>query len=599
MSVPPAPGAQPGTLDPIVREVIRSRLDSVADEMEATLLRASYSPIVKEGLDASAALFDAAGRNVSQAAAIPIHLGCLMPAVEAVLARWPVEAMREGDVFLLNDPYAGGSHLPDIILVAPVVHDGEVIALAASMCHHQEVGGVVAGSLPPTATELFQEGLRIPPMRLYDAGEPVEAVMALLRANVRIPDIVLGDLRAQLAACRVAERRLHELYTELAPEVVAQAIDDLLDSAEAMTRAQIEAIPDGVYRFHDHLDDDGVRVGTPLRIEVALTVDGSDLHLDFSGTSPQARGPYNCVYSSTLAAVLYVVRAVCGADIPTNAGCYRPVAMHLPDGSLVNPRFPAAVNARTATIKRISDTVLGCFAQAVPDRIPAASCGQLLVMNFGGLDPDTGLPYVTSELGAGGMGARPSKDGIDCIETDATNCMGIPVEALEAESPLRVRRWRIWDDSGGAGRWRGGCGSEKVFELLRGEITVTYRGERHTTRPWGLAGGGAATTSTAAIERADGTHEVTPSKATLHLRAGDQLDVRIGGGGGYGDPLERPAEAVAADVRDGYTSRPRAEVAYGVVLGDDGAVDAAATVERRRRLRAERGPLGHFDRGVA
>jgi N-methylhydantoinase B len=588
--------AAPDAVDPIEREVVRSRLDSIADEMEATLLRAAYSPIVKEGLDASAALFDARGRNLAQAAAIPIHLGCLIPAVEAVLAAWPVDGMHEGDVFILNDPYAGGSHLPDIILVSPVFGDGRVRALAASMCHHQEIGGMVAGSLPPTATELFQEGLRIPPMRLVERGRAVPAIETLLRANVRIPDIVMGDLRAQLAACRVAERRLSELLAELEGDRFERIADDLLARSEAMTRARIEEVPDGIYRFHDFLDDDGV-TGERLRIEIALTVAGSEVALDFGGTSAQARGPYNCVYSSTLAAVLYAVRAVCGADIPTNAGCYRPVAMTLPPGSLVNPRFPAPVNSRTATIKRISDVVLGCFAQAIPDRIPAASCGQLLVMNFGGIDPETGQAFVTSELGAGGMGARPGKDGVDCIETDATNCMGIPVEAIEMESPIRIHRWRIWDDSGGAGRWRGGCGSEKVFELLRGEVTATYRGERHTTRPWGLAGGRASRTSGAAITRADGRVEVAPSKATLMLRAGDRLEVRIGGGGGYGDPLERPPAAVAADVSDGLVGAERAASEYGVVLRDDGTADDDASARRREQLRAGRGPAPKLDRG--
>lgn len=455
---------------------------------------------------------------------------------------------------------------------------------------------MVAGSLPPTATELFQEGLRIPPMRLFDGGRPVPAIEALLRANVRIPDIVMGDLRAQLAACRVAQRRLGELYAELDADLLERTVDDLLDRSEAMTRSRIEEVPDGVYRFHDFLDNDGV-TSERLRIEVALTVAGSEVKLDFTGTSEQARGPYNCVYSSTLAAVLYAVRAVCGADIPTNAGCYRPVQMTLPAGSLVNPRFPAPVNSRTATVKRISDVVLGCFAQATPERIPAASCGQLLVMNFGGADPETGQAFVTSELGAGGMGARPGKDGVDCIETDATNCMGIPVEAIEMDSPIRVRRWRIWDDSGGAGRWRGGCGSEKVFELLRGEVTVTYRGERHTTRPWGLAGGRASRTSGAAIERADGTREEAPSKATLRLRAGDRLEVQIGGGGGYGDPLERPAAAVAADVADGFTSAERAAAEYGVVLRADGGADEPASERRRAALRAERGRVSTLDRG--
>ena len=568
-------------MDPVTQEVVRYRLATIADEMETALLRAAYSAIVKEGLDASAAVFDRSGNNIAQAAAIPIHLGCMIPSVESVLARWPAETMRPGDVFILNDPYAGGTHLPDIAVLRPLFHEGHMVAIAVTMSHHQEIGGMVPGSLPPNATDLYQEGLRIPPMRLYDAGEPVAPVFEMIRANVRTPDVVLGDLRAQLAACHLAETRVSTLAAEVGGDTLESVIAALLDQSERLTRARIAEIPDGTYTFTDHMDDDGVDVGRPIEIRATITVDGSRLHVDFTGTAAQAKGPYNCVPASSIAAVYYVLRAVTGADIPNNSGCYRSVRITLPPGSLVNPYEPAPVNSRTATVLRLCDALFGAFARAIPERMPAAQSGQLLVMNFGGTDPATGRTYVTSELGMGGMAARPGLDGVEAVEASATNCMNVPAEAIEMESPVRVVKWAIWEDSGGAGRWRGGCGTEKVFELTAGEAGANYRGERHTTHAWGAAGGRGAPFSQGEVRRAGGGTERLPSKTMVHLGAGDRLRVCLSGGGGYGDPFTRPAGDVARDVRDHRVSREAARELYGVVLTEDGGVDDAATARAR------------------
>lgn len=588
-------------MDPIHLEVIRNRLTSIADEMESSLLRAAYSPIVKEGLDASSAIFSADGEVIAQAAAIPIHLGCLIPAVEQVLASFPRETMVPGDVFALNDPYQGGTHLPDITLVMPVfveaVGGPRLVALTTTMCHHQEMGGMVAGSLPPNATDLFQEGLRLPPLRLIEAGRPVEVIFAILRANVRVPDAVLGDLRAQIAACDVGRRRLVDLVAHIGADAFEAAHRALADRAEAVTRARLAAIPDGIYRFEDYMDDDGVRVGQTVRIAASVTIDGSDVHVDFTGTSPQLSGPYNCVRSSTLSAVYYVIRAVTGPDIPNNTGCYRAVRITRPAGSMVDPSPPAPVNARTASVKRLVDVLMGCFVQAMPGTLPAASSGQMLVMNFGGIDPLTGRTYVTSELGAGGMGARPGMDGVDAVETDATNCMSIPAEAIEGDSPVRIERWELRRDSGGPGQWRGGLGTYKVFHLLRGDATATYRGERHTTRPWGIAGGMSAPSSRAWVARRDGREETVASKQIVRLSAGDRLHVWVSGGGGYGDPLDRAASLVAEDVRDGRVSPDAAREDYGVELARDGSVDEVGTSRRRARMGATREPRPEMDRG--
>ncbi|MBI4010687.1 MAG: hydantoinase B/oxoprolinase family protein [Candidatus Rokubacteria bacterium] len=587
--------------DPILLEVLRNRLDAIADEMEITILKSAYSPIVKEGLDASSALFDVKGETIAQGTGIPIHLGSLVFAVRRILEVFRPETMREGDAFLLNDPYDGGTHLPDWVVVIPIVWEGRAVALATTMCHHQDVGGKTPGSIPTDATEIYQEGLIIPPCRLMRGNEPDPTVLAFIRRNVRIPDVVVGDLMAQIAAGRLGVARMQELFAKQGVATVLAAIEELFARAEVMTRRQIAAIPDGTYRFADHLDNDGIDLDRRVEIRVAVTIRGSDVTFDFTGTSPQVRGPFNSVPSSTLSAVYYVIRAVTDPRIPNNAGCFRPVSVVLPEGSLVNPNPPAPVSGRTATIKRIADTLLGAFVKALPDRMPAANSGTLLVMAIGGTRPETGRPFVAAELAAGGMGARPRKDGLDAVETDVTNCMNIPVEALEMNFPVRVPYCRTRRDSGGAGRYRGGLGLEKAFYAVSTDLTVSHRGERFYTVPWGLLGGLPGAGGEAVVERADGGRETVPGKQMLTLRPGDTLHVRLAGGAGHGDPLEREEERVLEDVLDGKVSAEAARRDYGVVLDAAGReVDALATKARREALRAERGAIRWtYDRGPA
>ena len=586
-------------IDPILLEVLRNRLDTIADEMELTLLKSAASPIVKEGLDASAALFSVRGETIAQAAAIPIHLGALEFAAKRLVRAFPPARMAEGDVFLLNDPYDGGTHLPDITVAVPVCADGQAVALSCTMCHHQDVGGRTPGSVPTDATELYQEGVIIPPTQLFRAGILDENLFALLRRNVRIPEVFTGDLMAQVAAGRLGGTRLRELFARYGADVVLGYIEELFTRAETLTRRQIDAIPDGTYTFTDYLDNDGIKLDQLVRIAVAVTVRGSSLTFDFTGTSPQVRGPFNSVPASTLSAVYYAVRAVSDPTIPNNGGCFRALEAILPPGSLVNPRPPAPVSCRTATIKRIADTILGALVKALPDRMPAANSGTLLVMAFGGTAPETGRPFVASELAAGGMGARPRKDGIDVIETDVSNCMNIPVEALEMNFPLRIRRAGLWPDSAGAGQFRGGLGLEKVFEATTTDLTVSHRGERFSTAPWGLCGGRPARSGRAFVVRKDGSREEVRSKQMLTLRPGDQLWEYVAGGAGYGDPLERDPDLVLADVLDRKVSPEIAKADYGVVLLSSGtAVDHDATQACREALRRARGPIRwFFDRG--
>jgi N-methylhydantoinase B len=584
-------------LDPITLEVIRNKLDDIADEMEITLLKSSHSAIVKEALDASAAIFDVKGEQIAQATAAPIHLGMIIPAVKRFVELFPPASMQEGDAYVLNDPFDGGTHLPDLVVTVPVIVDGETIALATAITHHQEIGGRSPGSTPMDATEIFQEGLRIPPLKLYDRGEANQTFLAMLAKNVRIPETVIGDLNGQLAACHTARRRLEDLAQRYGKQSLANYMDELLAQAEILTRNAIAKIPDGRYHFADYLDNDGINLDRRIKIEATVTIHGSDLTVDLTGSDPQVSGPLNCVPASTLAAIYYVIKVVIDPTIPNNAGCYRPIEVILPEGSIVNARPPAAVNARAVVVRRIVDCLIGAFAKALPGRIPAASCGHPLMLSMGGIDPANNRPYVTAEIGTGGMGGRPGKDGLEAIQTDTSNAQNIPVEALEMEFPIRVGHYRLRRDSGGAGQFRGGLGLDKSLEVLRGELRVSHRGERHYTAPWGLAGGGPGKMSKSALTRADGSEMRIPSKLDFKMFPGDRLRLWTTGGGGYGDALEREPSRTLEDVRDDKVSVRSAAASYGVVIDND-QVDLAATAALRQKMREDEGPIKWtYDRG--
>ena len=552
------------TVDPITLEVVRNKLEGIANEMQMTLLQSAFSPIVKEGMDCSAALFTADGQTIAQATAIPIHLATMIPALHAVIAKYPAAGMAEGDVYILNDPYCGGTHLPDITLFIPVF-DGEkparqVVAFSVATVHHQDVGGMAPGSIPTNATEIYQEGLRIPPLRYIEAGRVNETLEALLRYNIRLSDTFMGDLNAQLSACKVGARRLGELCAVHGAALITRIFELLLDRSEAMTRAALRRLPEGTYRYVDFLDNDGVDLERRVRIEVAATVKDGTIHFDFTGTDPQLRGPLNCVPSGAYAAAYYAVRALTDAQIPTNGGCFRPVTLHLPEGSLVNPKAPAAVNARTATIKRICGAMVSAFAEAAPDRVPAASAGLSVMLAFGGRRAD-GKPFILSELVCGGTGASSVADGVDCLQTDGSNSMNQPIEALCLDAPIRVRRFGLRPDSGGAGRQRGGLGVIREYEFLADDIRFTFRGERHFTAARGSAGGGDGAMSQATIFRADGRVEKI-SKCVTTVSRGDRVVLETAGGAGYGDPKQRSRDALAADVANRKVSPDSARKAY-------------------------------------
>ena len=574
------------SLDPITLEVLRHRFDAIADNMESTLVKCASSPSVKEGADCSVALFDTSGDTVAQGLAIPVHLGSMPPAVKSMLAKYPARSLKEGDMVVMNDPYGGGQHNPDIIVLVPVVHGGETVALAVALAHHQDVGGRTPGSNPTDAADVFEEGLCIPPIKFVENGRMSREFEAIVRSNVRRPDLLFGDLTAQMACGRTAAEEMVGLFDKYGQGVVRRAMKELLDRAEAQTRRLVARIPDGTYSFTDWLDNDGVDLDRRINITVAITIEGSEIHADFTGTSPQVRGPFNAVPACALSAVRYAVRVVTDARIPNNEGCYRMVRLTIPEKTLLNPRRPAPVNNRAVTLRRIVDTVMGAFAQALPGQLPAANNGHPLVARIGGIDDRTGKLFILSESGTGGMGARPALDGVDCIHTDTSNSRNVPVEVAEKIAPLRVHYYRIRRDSGGPGQFRGGCGFQKEYECLTDRMTISHRGERHYTRPWGQAGGSPAAASRSVIVRADGSEEIVPSKMNIDLRRHDRLRLWTSGGGGYGDPLERPVERVAGDALDGKVSSEAAARDYGVIFAG-GVVDPAKTEELRARIRAE------------
>ena len=460
--------------------------------------------------------------------------------------------MADKDIYIMNDPYMGGTHLPDIALVMPIFSGGELIAFSAAMTHHQDVGGMSPGSVPTNATEIFQEGIRIPPLKYSDKGVINDTLLKILKLNVRLPDSFEGDLNAQIAACEIGRRRISDLEVRYSAKVLKNIFLDLLNRSESMTRQAIMALPDGTHAYFDYLDNDGIDLDTPIKIEVSVRVMGDSVEIDFSGTSQQVRGPFNLMPSGAYAAAYFAVHALTDPNIPTNGGCFRPIKLLLPEKSIVNPEEPAPVNARTSTMKRVAGCITGALGQFVPERAPADAAGEMLLLAFGG-DRVDGSRYVVGELIASGSGASEGMDGVDVIETDGTNCMNLPVEALEMDVPIRVHKTELNTGSGGSGKFRGGLGLVREYEILHGTVIFTHRGERHSHPARGLMGGEPGGKAYSKIKRYDGKEIVIKSKTVETLRIGDRISVQTAGGGGYGRPAERPDYLKKNDVADRKT----------------------------------------------
>ena len=528
-------------MDPIKLELYKNMLTSVAEEMGVTLRRTAFSPNIKERLDFSCAVFDDTGKMVAQAAHIPVHLGSMPLSVLAAIAH---TEMVPGDMIALNDPYRGGTHLPDITLVAPVFgafsqsgsdekeKQGKhrPVFFVANRAHHADVGGMSPGSMP-IATSVIQEGIRIPPVKLVRGGALNTDLWELILANVRTPEERRGDIEAQVAANRVGERRLQEMVTKYGTAEIAAYMEELRGYASRMVRARLREIPDGRYVYTDVLDNDGI-TDEPIEIRVAIEIKGDTAVVDFTGTAPQVRGSVNAIYAITLSAVFYTFRCLAGADVPANAGCLEPIQVIAPEGSVVNATFPAAVaGGNVETSQRIVDVLLGALSQACPDEIPAASSGTMNNLTIGGYDASRGKEFTYYETIAGGMGARPNSDGIDAIHTHMTNTMNTPIEAIETNYPMQVVEYAIRRGTGGKGKFRGGAGVVRALRILT-EAEATILSERRTRGPYGLQGGEQGKPGRNVLISGKKEHQLA-GKASVSMEEGDVIRIETPGGGGF------------------------------------------------------------------
>ena len=522
-------------IDPIAAEIVKNALVYASEEMGIAVRNSAYSPNVKERLDHSCALFDRYGNLVAQAEHIPVHLGSLPWGLRRILRVVEEErgGMREGEMWVTNDPYVSGTHLNDVTLVRPIFHRGALVGYAANKAHHADLGGSVPGSMPVQAGELFAEGLIVPPMRLVCEDRIAGEIVALFRANSRTPDARSGDLRAQVAGNHTGERRLLELCERYGVENVERAAARALDDSEKRMRAALRALGDGVFEAIDYLED---AAGSPsIAIALRLELRDGTARFDYTGTAAQLAMPLNAVLGVTLSGVHYALRAVTDPTIPMNEGCFRPVEVFVPEGTLLNPRRPAPVsggNVETST--RNADVVLQALAKAAPDRVPACSGGTMSNVMLGGTGAD-GRSWAFYETNGCGMGARPSADGIDGIQCHMTNTLNTPIEAIEREYPLRIVRYELADGTGGAGRRQGGSGLVRAIELVEGSAHATLLADRQTLAPPGALGGESGACGRHELTRDDVTQRL-PAKTSLDLEPGDVLTIQTPGGGGYGAP---------------------------------------------------------------
>ncbi len=568
--------------DPVRLELIKNAIGSVVDEMVLTIIRIAYSSIMKDTMDLSSAFCDRRGRMIAQGLSLPLHLGSVPDAMEAVIAKYG-DTLEPDDVVILNDPYQGGMHLPDIFMFKPVFVGDHLLGYAMLVAHHNDMGGRVPGSSAADSTEIYQEGLRIPLLKLYERGRPNQTLLDMIAINVRIPDVVLGDLQAQAAACRIAERGMRELAARYGVAELERHFEELLDYSEREARRTIRAIPDGVYRFTDRLDDDGVNMDHPVTISVAVHVAGDELTVDLAGTSPQVRGAINSTLSFAKSAVYFAVRSIMDSDAPNNAGFFRPIHVKAPLGCLVNPRPPAAVAARGISGFRLIDAMFGAFAQAMPRAVRAAGEGGTTSYSFGCYDAE-GRFSLFREAVMGAWGAGYEREGIDGVANAAANISNAPIEMVENQAPIRVECYELVPDSGGPGRWRGGMAVSRQLRFLGERATLQLRSDRRHNPPYGLMGGVNGQPSDNLLEDG-GRWSQLPTKFTRPLAKGQAIRHTTAGAGGYGDPLLRDPAVVLADVRDGKVTPEAAARDYGVAVARaPWRVDAEAT----ERLRAER-----------
>lgn len=570
-------------IDPATFEIVKNSLYKIAEEMRVVLAKTAFSPLLKSAGDYSCGVFDARGEMVAQGPDLPIHLGSMPDAVRAVVAAF-ANKVHEGDVFIHNDPYFGGSHLPDVNVVRPAFYDGELIGYACLRAHWPDIGSATPGSYG-AVTEIFGEGLRLPPLRLISRGNLNVDLEKLILANVRTPDERKGDLGAQLAATLRATERLQGLARRYGVRQLIASMVAVMDYSERLMRAALKDLPDGEGFFEDHCDGDGIADDAngndaPFWVRMSVKKNADRLIVDFTGTDPQVKGPMNAPLSVTVSGVYCGLKTAIDPSnfIPPNSGCWRAITVTAPAGSVVNAEFPApVVYANHEMSHRVADMVMGALANFVPHQVMACSQGTSAILTLGGIDPRNGRSYVSYETVKGGFGARPNKDGINVIASGISNTMNTPVEILEMAFPVRIERYEVNPDSGGAGRFRGGCGARRVWRMLAGTATGALCMERMTSPPFGLLGGKVGAAALVTVTTPNGDCRQLPSKGAFAWPTDAVIDMITPGAGGFGPPVERDPRQIGHDLLDGYVSSAAAQRDYEIA--DPDALRAVAAEE--------------------
>ena len=576
--------------DPITEELFRNSIAALGDEMVLTIYRTAYSGVLKNIMDYSAALCDAQGRLAAQGLALPGHLCSIPVALQAVLRHFG-DDIAEGDILINNDPYDGGMHLPDIFIFKPLFANGKPIAYAATICHHTDVGGRVPGSNASDSTEIYAEGLRIPPLKLYERGKPNTTLFRMIDRNVRLPGRVLGDIRSQLAACEIAARGMTDLVARYGADCVVTLMNATMDYSERLTRHCLSELPDGEATFTDWIDDDQIDVGKPIPLVCTVRKHGDAMEVDWTGSAPQVKGAINNTWSYTAAMSFTAVKSVLSINMPNNDGVFRPIKVIAPPGTITHGKLPAACAARGLTGFRGVDCCFGALAKLYPERVIAASEGGNTGITIGGYDAAL-RPFIYVDFLSGAWGGRPWADGLDGNTSMFANMASFSVEVIEAENPLEVLDYEFVPDTGGAGKFRGGMSQRKTWRMLADEGILQVRADRQTHRPYGLQGGGPGAAGRNMLDPGLPTEQKLHAKLTMTLRRGQLFRHELPGAGGWGDALERDLALVAKDLRDGLVTIEGAARDYGVVAhGDPPEIDAAATETLRTKLRITRGRL--------
>jgi len=591
MNAQSASADKPADYDPIEFELFKNAIHAIADEMAVTICRTTYSGVLRDNMDFSTAIADADGLMVAQGLTLPGHLGSIPSALESVIRHFG-EEMAPEDIYIINDPFDGGMHLPDIFLFKPLFADGERIAFAATICHHADVGGRVPGSNASDSTEIYQEGLRIPPLKLFERGKRNDTLWSMIEKNVRIPIQVFGDMRAQLAACHIAEAQFNDLLARYGADRVRLYMHELINYAERLTRAAVAELPDGEFSFEDWIDDDGIDIGKPIRLYVTIRKTGDRMSVDWTGSSAQVKGAINSTLSFTKAHSHAAIRSVLPTTIPANEGVFRAIEVIAPSGTITNMVLPGACAARGLTGFRMGDCMFGALAMMLPEQVGAASDGGNTGVSIGGYD-DQRKPFIYVDFACGTWGGRPWADGLQGNSNMFANMASQSVEVIESEQPMQILAYEFETDRAGPGKFRGGAPYRRDYRFLEREAVLQVRSDRREIRPYGLYGGWPGRASSNTLNPDTGDARPLPSKFNIQIHHGDVFRHVLAGGGGHGNPFERDSQAVLDDVRNELVSVQAAADDYGVVVDathwrvDEQATAALREAAQRTRAKAD------------